>query len=146
MEANDLKAILEFINTILYGEFGFQPSEDLDYDLENIEEIYSPPDGIFYIVLVDDEIIGTAGLRKLENDSAELKRMFIKKEFRGQGLGTALMEKLIEFACHQDYKRIYLDSNRSLKAAQALYKKFGFQETERYNDNFRADIFMVKEL
>ncbi len=141
-----IEATKEFINSILYGEFGFKPNKELDDDIFNLEDSYRPPNGTFLLILKDKEIIGTAGLRKLSEESAELKRMFIKEEYRGQGLGATLLRKLIDFAKKQNYKKIFLDSDRSLKAAKTLYTKFGFVETERYNNNFRADIFMVKKL
>ncbi len=141
------EGILYVIDRVLYGEFGFDREDSLDYDLNDIEAEYCNNGGIFLVVVTKrGEVIGTGALRKLTPTTCEVKRMYLFPEYRGIGLGRALMEKLLEFAKKEGYKRVVLDSTRDMKRALALYRSFGFVKTSNYNNNPRANIFMEKIL
>ena len=72
--------------------------------------------------------------------------MYVLKKYRGLGIGQMMLDKAIDFAKEAGYSRILLDSSKNLRAARRLYLKNGFVDTQRYNDNYRADIFMEKRL
>jgi len=93
--------------------------------------------------LVDDEVAGTVALIKREG-TFELSKMGVKPRFQGFGLGVKLMEKCIDFAKEQGWKRIFLDSNRKLTPAITLYHKMGFEEIPVPDDTpyERCDIRM----
>lgn len=91
-----------------------------------------PPQSIIYLVLFDDVIVGMGGLRKLTEDIVEVKRMYVKPEFRGKGLGKSLLEKLLETAKNCGYYKIRLDTGVFMEAAQKVYRSAGFYDIEEY--------------
>ena len=76
----------------------------------------------------------------------EIKRMWISPDARGMGLATRLLARLEELAQEFGWTRVRLDTNRALKEAQLMYRKAGYQEIGRYNDNPYADFWFEKEL
>jgi len=107
-----------------------------DYAENMVNELssYKPPDGIFYILQIKEKIIGMGAFRKLKVDTGEVKRMYIKPEFRGKSFGKALLKQLLnkgkEFGC----SRILLDTGRFMSAAQYIYRSAGFQEIVKYSE------------
>lgn len=97
---------------------------------------------VFFCLVLDDKVVGTVGLKKINDDTAELKALYLSKELRGQGLGLKLINSVIDKAKEKGYKLILLDSMSKYKEAVKLYEKVGFIKTERYNDNQYADVFM----
>ena len=78
--------------------------------------------------------------------TCELKRMYVLRGFRRSGLGQKLLDTAIDFAKSVGYSMIVLDSSKMLYAARALYLKNGFIDIPKYNDNYRADVFMERRL
>jgi GNAT superfamily N-acetyltransferase len=72
--------------------------------------------------------------------------MYVSSDLRRLGLGQKLLDIAIDFAKSVGYSRMVLDSSKMLYAARALYLKNGFVDIPRYNDNYRADVFMEKKL
>ena len=72
--------------------------------------------------------------------------MYVSSDFRQLGLGQKLLDIAIDFAKNIGYSRMVLDSSKVLYAARALYLKNRFVDIPRYNDNYRADVFMEKKL
>lgn len=101
---------------------------------------------VFYCLLDNDSCVGTAALKRFDDDTAELKALYLDKDYRGKGLGSLLMDKLVKTARELNYKSIVLDSMSQYKDARRLYEKTGFKDTARYNDNEYADVFMRLEL
>ncbi|MGN0145471.1 MAG: GNAT family N-acetyltransferase [Clostridium sp.] len=99
---------------------------------------------IFWCLNFDNKIIGTVAVNRLSVDKCELKSMYILSEFHGLGLGQKMIEKAFDYAKENGFKEMYLDTLSSSKEAIRLYKKNGFVETLRYNDNAAADVFMKK--
>ena len=99
---------------------------------------------VFFCLVLDDKVVGTVGLKKINDDTAELKALYLLKDLRGQGLGFKfkLINSVIDKAKEKGYKLIMLDSMSKYKEALKLYEKVGFIKTERYNDNQYADVFM----
>ena len=100
----------------------------------------------FYCLLDDEKVIGTVGLKKLDEHTVELKALYLDKAYRGQHLGSRLINVVIDEARKLGYKSIVLDSMSKYKEALRLYEKCGFKNTERFNDNVYADVFMRMEL
>ena len=92
--------------------------------------------------------MGTTAVRNLKQfeSTCELKRMYVSSDLRRLGLGQKLLDIAIDFAKSVGYSRMVLDSSKMLYAARALYLKNGFVDIPRYNDNYRADVFMEKKL
>ena len=101
---------------------------------------------VFYCLFDQDKLIGTVALKKLDENTVELKAMYLDRSYRGKGLGRRLMNKIVDEAKRLGYKSIVLDSMSQYKDALRLYERTGFQNTERYNDNLYADVFMKLDL
>lgn len=100
-----------------------------------------------WLATVGAEIIGCIGLHRLPHqDCAEIKRLYVRIEYRGQGVAEALLRALEAYAVEQSYKVLYLDSKKDLMPAIRFYRRHGYTPCGRYNDNPQATIFMRKEL
>lgn len=101
--------------------------------------------GAFWVLLDGEEVVGTCGVRHLEDDVCELKRMYILPRARGKGGGRALAQTAIQWARGAGFHWMRLDSDHELVAALALYRSLGFAPTERYNQS-GADLFFELKL
>lgn len=107
-----------------------------DDEKENPSLKYALPDGRLYLDISDDGIArGCIALRKLSDGKGEVKRLYVRPEYRGKGIATALVKMIIEDARNIGYKELYLDTLPELENAVRLYKSFGFEETGQYNDS-----------
>ena len=160
-QKSDSDKVIEFISDIIVNEFKFKLQFDtLDSDIVAIDESYNKSNGSCFWVaetVVNDDysnsrqkqkILGTTAVRNLKQfeSTCELKRMYVLRDFRRLGLGQKLLDTAIDFAKSIGYLRIVLDSSKALHAARALYLKNGFVDIARYNDNYRADVFMERRL
>jgi GNAT superfamily N-acetyltransferase len=102
--------------------------------------------GCFLIARRGGQAVGCGELKALDAQTGEIKRMWIAPDARGHGLARRLLDALEEKARGLGMRRVRLDTNRTLKEAQALYRKAGYREIGRYNDNLYADFFFEKEL
>lgn len=105
-----------------------------------------PASGLFLVARLHGRAVGCGGLKPLDASTAEIKRMWIAPDVRGLGLARRLLEELEAEARQSGAKRVVLDTNRALTEAQAMYRKAGYREIDRYNDNDYADFFFEKEL
>ena len=100
----------------------------------------------FYCLLDDEKLIGTVALKKIDDYTVELKALYLDKAYRGQHWGSRLVKVAIDEAKMLGCKSIVLDSMSKYKEALRLYEKYGFKDTERFNDNVYADVFMKLDL
>ena len=91
-----------------------------------------PPQGIIYMVEIEGNVIGMGALRKLEERVGEIKRMYIRPEYRGRGLGKQLLRKLLEKAREFGYSILRLDTADFMTVAQNIYRSEGFTERDEY--------------
>lgn len=105
-----------------------------------------PPRGAFFLALQGELPIGCVALKGLGDQQGEVKRMWISPEARGLGLAAQLMDVLEARALALGMRRLVLDTNSHLGAALAFYRRQGWQEIERYNDNPYAEHFFEKWL
>src|SRR5690606_24194109 len=87
--------------------------------------------GEIFFAICDGKVAGTVAMLKFPDDAFELAKMAVSPEFQGRGIANILMAKCIEFAEHKGARTIFLESNTKLANAIALYRKFGFEETEQ---------------
>jgi GNAT superfamily N-acetyltransferase len=127
---------LEWANSRLNEEFG------IDLEIRTMHEhsmadleMFLPPTGCLLLAFEGDQLAGIACMRKIKEDIAEIKRMYVRSAFRGRGIGRQLLECLIEDATAIGYPRIRLDSTRFMKAAHSLYRSAGFQEIDPYPES-----------
>jgi GNAT superfamily N-acetyltransferase len=154
---DDSKNVFYFLYDLLVNEFNIKLDfDDLDSDLLDIGNHYCrDEDGCFWIVELKDnnQIIGTFAIRRLKesvytdtNNYAELKRMFLAKQYRGKGIGQQMLETSQNFAKKAGYSKVLLYSSKDLTDSRKLYIKNGFVDIQPYNDDHRADVFMEKIL
>jgi len=106
--------------------------QGLHQELAELPGKYVPPDGRLLLANQDAETAGCVALRKIDRGICEMKRMWIRPEFRGKGIGRALTETVIDEAQKIGYKRMCLDTGKFMKEAPALYRLLGFKDIEPY--------------
>ena len=104
-------------------EFGFEPDPSLDPDLEDPAETYES----LWVALVDGDVVGSVALRADDADTLVLKRMYLRPEQRGRGLGRRLLDTALAHARSSGAKRITLDTTERMVGARALYEQYGFK-------------------
>lgn len=114
-------------------------------DMTDYENHYAGNGGLFLVLVDEGKVVGTGGIRKLDVETAELKRMWFLPEYRGRGFGRRMAEQLLHFARSQGYKRVRLDTDKKQHQAARLYERLGFKDISRYNDSI-CDRFMELEL
>jgi GNAT superfamily N-acetyltransferase len=92
-----------------------------------------PPKGIFYLVKADNQLAGMGGLRFLRPEMAEVKRVYIRPEFRGRKLGELTLHRLLDDAKAFGYKSVCLDTGVFMTAAQRLYEASRFTDCAAYD-------------
>jgi len=106
---------------------------------------YAEPHGQILLLKNGDEIVGGAALRPLDDDGiCEMKRLYVREEWRGAGYGRELTVRILESARQAGYKRISLDTERRLTTTIDMYRKFGFEEIGKYYDNPMDDILYLE--
>ncbi len=135
--------IEEYVNSLNFN-LDFQ---DIENELENLELFYGRASGLIIMAKVSDEYVGVTCLRDLGNLVAEIKRMYIKPDFRGKGLGRKMLDKAIYEAKRLDYRFLRLDAVPDMKSAIHLFTSKGFYEIEDYGSNPLDDVrFMEYKL
>ncbi len=134
----DIPVIKNLIFKVL-EEFGLVPNDpSLDSDLDDIDEHYK--NGFFGIIRnPDKQIIGTFALFKLNEDSLELRKMYLLPEFRSKGIGKWMVHFLIQKAKNLGYKKLELQTASALQSAIAMYNKTGFDEVTSSSASPRCD-------
>jgi putative acetyltransferase len=125
-------------------DLGFQ---DFQQELENLPGDYAAPWGCIFLGFENGAAAGCVALRDFADDVAELKRLYVRPQFRSSGLGRLLTQRIIEEARARDYVRILLDTVPSMTAAIALYASLGFKPIAPYRYNpIDGALFMALEL
>jgi GNAT superfamily N-acetyltransferase len=123
-------------------EGGFDPGQSITPTLDE----FAPPKGTFLVIRRDDELVGCGGFKPLPPDAVYLKRMWVAPEARGQGLGKRLLDALEERASAMGYRKIKLDTHRSLSEAQQLYRNRGYREIAPFSERRYAHHWFEKTL
>lgn len=106
--------------------------QDFEREMAELPGAYAPPDGRLYLAWVGRELAGCIALRRHDAQSGEMKRLYLRPAFQGQGLGKLLAQHIIADAKQIGYQRILLDTLPIMQNAQAMYAKLGFKETQAY--------------
>jgi ribosomal protein S18 acetylase RimI-like enzyme len=93
---------------------------------------YAPPRGTFLLARIDGRVAGCVALRAIDERTAEVKRLYVRAEARGAGVGRALASELLAEAERLGYERVVLDTLPTMAAAQALYASLGFAPIDPY--------------
>ena len=119
--------------------------QGFEAELKNLPGRYAKPDGRLFLASVNGKIAGCIALRKLEKAVCEMKRLYVRSEFRGLGLGKTLIEKLIEEARSVGYEKMRLDTlPDKMAAAVGLYKFYGLAEIPPYYENPHKDTLFLE--
>ncbi len=109
--------------------------QGFEEELAGLPGRYSLPHGALLLGLIDDTAVGCVALRKLEDRICEMKRLYVKPEARGTGLGRTLVDEIIAAAQQSGYALMRLDTLDTLTEAIRLYQRLGFRQVEPYYDN-----------
>jgi GNAT superfamily N-acetyltransferase len=132
----------------------YAESLDFDLDFQNFKDElaqlpgeYAPPEGCLIIAFIQGEPAGCVGLRKLEKNVCEMKRLYVRPRYRAMGVGKVLAESIIREAGNRGYKHMRLDTVPSMKKARGLYLSMGFKRIDPYCYNpIQGATFMEKKL
>ncbi len=115
--------------------------------LSNPKETIIDKGGYIFFAKANNEILGTASLIKISNDTFELGKMAVTENARGLGIGTILLKHCVDFSVKNNVKFLVLYSNTLLQSAIHLYRKFNFEEVDLEPGMYeRANIKMIKNL
>jgi putative acetyltransferase len=122
--------------------------QNFDRELAGLPGDYSPPQGRLLLAEYQGQVAGCVALRPKESGICEMKRLYLRPQFRGKSLGRLLAERIIAEARHMGYRRMRLDTVEPvMKDAVAMYRKLGFKEIAPYCENPMAGtLYMELEL
>lgn len=124
----------------LFNEYVISIGIDLtfqgyDDELSNLPGKYAKPSGRLYVAYVDGVAAGCIGLRSFDGKRGEMKRLYVRNQFRGLKIGKLLSEKVILEAKAIGYQSILLDTLSTMEAARRLYETLGFVEIDPYYES-----------
>jgi putative acetyltransferase len=110
--------------------------QNFDQELAELPGDYAPPEGRLLLAEYEGQLAACVALHKLDDGVCEMKRLYLRPQFRGKGLGRALANRIIAEARQIGYQRMRLDTVEPvMKDAVAMYRKLGFKETAPYRLN-----------
>jgi GNAT superfamily N-acetyltransferase len=124
----------------LFREYADAIGVDLEYqgfaaELAALPSPYTPPHGALLVAKVDGDTAGCVALRRLDDETGEMKRLYVRPAFRSWGLGKQLIDGVIRAARRAGYSTLRLDTLPTMTAAQGLYRNLGFIEIPAYNSS-----------
>jgi len=138
---------VELVYAVLQ-EYQLKPDpESTDADLKDVERSYFERGGAFYVLEEKaGSIIGAYGLYSIDKATCELRKMYVRRSFRGRGLGKLLLDDALAEARRMGFRKMTLETASVLKEAISLYKSYGFAEYEPEHLSSRCDQAFVLEL
>jgi putative acetyltransferase len=128
-----------------WDPFGFTPCfQNFNEELASLPGKYAPPSGRLALALVDEKPAGCIALRRVDDRRAELKRLYVCPAFRGQGLGRALLEWVMNEARSAGYVKLVGDTMPVMRDALVLYERIGFERGEPYADQPTEDAIFIR--
>jgi ribosomal protein S18 acetylase RimI-like enzyme len=136
----------------LFEEYAASLGVDLCFqgfekELAGLPGGYAPPQGRLLLALQDGQTAGCVALRALDPGVCEMKRLYVRPDFRSHGIGRVLVDRIIQGARQAGYRHMRLDTLPSMAAALVLYRRLGFQEIEPYYKNpVKGAVFLELQL
>ena len=109
--------------------------QDFEQELATLPGEYAPPFGRLFLLYEDNDLAGCVALRKIDDETCEMKRLFVRPDFRGRQLGKRLAEAVIDESRVIGYKRMKLDTLPIMTTAITMYRSLGFKPTSPYRHN-----------
>ena len=125
------------------------PESGKTFELNGRHSFYKDIPGyfkFFICLFCNEKLIGTVAVKRLSDTDCELKSLYLYQSYQGHRLGYKLLTNAVSYAASHGYSRMFLDSMSTSTNALRLYRRFGFKDTKRYNNNQKADVFMVLDL
>lgn len=131
---------------VIFKEFGWEYSPEYDADIDDLVGFYKSEceSSRFWVAVEDGRVIGTAGIKDLKDGRAKLWKMYVEKAHRSQGIGTRILNGVIEFCRDNGFEKIELITDPKLKIARKFYDKYGFVVTGENKE--KEDLYMEKVL
>ncbi len=138
----DAKRVVYRVALVIFG--GERPLEEfIAYyesihelkDMDDIQKSYFENGGTFLGMFKEEQMICTGALRRIDDETCELKRLWLLDEYHGQGLGYRMLQELFTHARDRGYKRVWLETDPVAQSrALEFYKQVGFYEIPSYSD------------
>lgn len=109
--------------------------QNFDRELSDFPASYLPPAGALIVAARDEHLAGSVAMRRLDDEVCEMKRLYVRPDFRGLGVGRELAVAIIESAKGMGYRHMRLDTLPGMEDAQRLYRALGFQDIAAYYEN-----------
>lgn len=141
------KLFLEYTQLLIENDKNFAEYlsiQNYDEELNHLEKKYGLPHGRLYIASINNEVVGCIALKNFDDFTCEMKRLYVKREYRGQKIASQLVDKIIDDAKIIGYKAILLDTLPFLQSAINLYKQKGFYEIPAYNNSPMSNSIFMK--
>lgn len=139
---DEIKELIIEYTKMLNRDLSFQ---NLDFELNNLGKKYLPPNGRIFVLLDEENNVGGCVAYCHHHGSCcEMKRLYVKPNFRKHHYGQKLVEMIIKTARKDGYKIMLLDTIKPLQEAISLYRKVGFIEIEPYYNNPMNDAIYMK--
>jgi putative acetyltransferase len=122
--------------------------QNFDQELAGLPGDYAPPEGRLLLAKYEGQVAGCVALHRLEDGICEMKRLYLRPQFRGKGIGRALTDRIISEARQIGYQRMRLDTVEPvMKDAVEMYRKLGFKEIPPYRPNpIAGALYMESQL
>lgn len=106
--------------------------QNFEQELQLIHQVYSPPTGCIILLYHENTPAGCVALKPIAEGVCEMKRLYVKPQFRSHSYGKKLVKELIRFAFEAGFQTMKLDTLTTLTSAIQLYRSLGFVETSAY--------------
>ncbi len=129
----NVEKIIDMILDIQVSEFNISIDRESQPDLLSIKDFYQTGNGNFWLAGDNSDIIGTVALKDIGDNYTALRKMFVKKEYRGSGknISRLLLESVFHWGREKNIEKIFLGTTDSFTAAHRFYEKNGFLEIHR---------------
>lgn len=140
----------EYTDMLIANDSSFEKYlaiQHYDEEITHLEEKYGMPFGRLYLAYCNGQAAGCIGLKKIDEENCEMKRLYVRPRFRGENIGRLLVQKIIMDAKEIGYSHMLLDTLPFLNKAIHMYERFGFVTTDCYNNSpMSTSIYMKLDL
>lgn len=123
---------------------GYLEQQGYDTELDHLRDKYGPPNGCLYLATVDGQAAGCMALRRINDREAELKRLYVRPQFRHLGVAQKLVDQILADARQMGYEAVLLDTFPFLEEAIRLYRRHGFYQVPSYNGSPMEDLIYLR--